>query len=118
MQRRILSSIVLPTLAVTALAVSAASAQTTVVVTPTSPTVTPEFIAPVAPPPLQVETIPPAPSTVVAWQAGHWRYTGAGWTWISGQYVEHPQQLAVWEPGRWQPQPNGTYGWVDGHWRN
>jgi hypothetical protein len=74
------------------------------------------IIAPTAPPPARVETIPAAPSTAMVWQAGHWNWNGANWVWDPGQYVAPPQRMAVWDPGHWVQQPNGGYAWVEGHW--
>jgi hypothetical protein len=78
------------------------------------------IVAPTAPPPAQVETIPPMPSgqtQIVAWQAGRWSWNGANWVWVPGSYVVAPQPTAVWTPGHWDVQaPNGGYVWVNGHW--
>ena len=75
------------------------------------------IVAPSAPPPPQVETIPPPPRTTMSWQAGHWVWNGAAWSWQEGQYVQGPQPTAVWQPGHWSQQANG-YVWVDGQWRS
>ena len=43
-------------------------------------------IAPNAPPPPRVETIPQPPSAeakVMFWQPGHWMWNGANWEWAS-----------------------------------
>jgi hypothetical protein len=77
-------------------------------------------IAPNAPPPPRVETIPQPPSAeaqVMYWQPGHWMWNGANWEWASGQYVQRPAPQAVWQPGHWAQQPSGGYVWVDGHWQ-
>jgi hypothetical protein len=77
-------------------------------------------IAPNAPPPPRVETIPQSPSAeaqVMYWQPGHWMWNGANWEWASGQYVQRPAPQAVWQPGHWAQQPSGGYVWVDGHWQ-
>ncbi|MDR3537197.1 MAG: hypothetical protein P4L71_11920 [Acetobacteraceae bacterium] len=100
----------LPTLAAFAVlaSVGTASAQTSTVI-----------IAPSAPPAPRIETMPPpsAGSQVMSWQAGHWAWTGAAWSWEEGHYVQAPQPAAVWEPGHWEQQPTGGYVWVDGRWR-
>jgi len=75
------------------------------------------IIAPTAPPAPRVETVPPPPSSVMTWQAGHWAWNGANWDWVDGRYVQRPQPTAVWEPGHWAQDPNGSYTWVDGRWR-
>jgi hypothetical protein len=78
------------------------------------------MIAPSAPPPPRVETVPapPANTQTMTWQAGHWAWNGSAWTWADGQYVPAPQATAVWEPGHWAQQSTGGYVWVDGHWRS
>jgi len=78
------------------------------------------IIAPSAPPPVRVETIPPPPTAetqAMYWQPGHWMWSGANWEWAPGQYVQRPAPQAVWEPGHWVLQPTGGYVWVDGHWQ-
>jgi hypothetical protein len=78
------------------------------------------YIAPSAPPPPRVETLPPPPSDearVMYWRPGHWMWDGASWSWSQGQYVERPAPQAVWEPGHWVQRPSGGYVWVGGRWR-
>ena len=111
-------------LAVPALAMFAgaapALAQSVQVITPTPiPAQSQVIIAPSAPPPARVETIPPAPPStpnVMYWRPGHWMWDGTSWSWLQGQYVERPNPQAVWEPGHWAQQPTGGYVWVDGRW--
>ncbi|MBB3256837.1 hypothetical protein F4827_001683 [Paraburkholderia bannensis] len=57
------------------------------------------IIAPNAPPPPRVETVPPSRAGY-AWDPGHWR-------WDHGAYV--------WAPGHWQPVRVG-HRWIPGHW--
>jgi len=99
---------------------TSAVAQSVQIIPPTViPAQSTVLIAPSAPPPPRVETMPTQPleqSRVVYWQPGHWSWDGASWTWQQGQYVDRPSPQAVWEPGRWVQQPSGGYVWVDGHW--
>ena len=77
-------------------------------------------IAPSAPPPPQVESIPAPPvaeAQTMYWRPGHWMWTGANWSWSPGQYVQRPEPTAVWSPGHWAQRPDGGYVWVDGHWQ-
>jgi len=85
---------------------------------PTGTTITRETrtIAPLAPPELRTEVIPPAASDLVVWDPGHWQWTGDNWAWQPGHYVTRPQTTAMWEPGHWVPNAAGGYMWVDGHW--
>lgn len=97
-----------------------AMAQSVQVITPTPiPVQSQVIIAPSAPPPARVETVPPAPPStpnVMYWRPGHWMWDGTSWSWLQGQYVERPNPQAVWEPGHWVQQPTGGYVWVDGRW--
>ena len=76
MQHRTLLSAALPVLIVAGLMATAPSAGAQTVI-----------IAPTAPPPVRVETIPAAPSPTMAWQAGHWTYDGTQWVWTAGQHA-------------------------------
>lgn len=96
-----------------------AKAQPVQVITPI-PAESTVIVAPTAPPPARVETIPPPPvaeASTMYWQPGHWMWSGANWVWASGQYVQRPAPMAVWQPGHWAQQPTGGYVWVDGHWQ-
>ena len=83
--------------------------------TTTTTTTYSEIIAPIAPPPVRVETIPPAPAPTMTWEPGHWTWNGS-WIWTSGHYVERPSAQAVWEPDHWIEHGNG-WMWVAGRWR-
>ena len=79
------------------------------------------IMVPNAPPPAQAELVPPPPqgSGSVAWQPGHWRFTGEianQWAWVPGHYVPVPPGQSVWVPGRWIQQPSGGWVWSEGHW--
>ncbi len=77
------------------------------------------IIAPGAPPPARVETVPPPPPGPpgrVIWVNGRWNWDGHAWAWIPGHYVEPPRRHARWVEGHWRRQPGGWI-WVEGHWR-
>ena len=97
-----------------------AMAQSVQVITPAPvPAQSQVIIAPSAPPPARVETIPPPPvagTRVMYWRPGHWWWDGTSWSWSEGEYVERPTPQAVWEPGHWVQRPTGGYIWVDGRW--
>jgi len=101
--------------------IAAAQAQSVQTISPASVQPQPEVvIAPNAPPPPRVETIPPPPnaeSQLMYWRPGRWAWNGGSWEWSSGQYVERPAPQAVWEPGHWVQQPSGGYVWTDGRWQ-
>jgi hypothetical protein len=73
-------------------------------------------IAPAAPPPIREEIVPPAPSTDVVWQPGHWSWIGTQYVWVSGAYIARPRPQVAWTPGHWDQSPNG-WTWVDGYWQ-
>ena len=78
-------------------------------------------VLPAAPPPAQSELVPPPPlgAGTVAWQPGHWSYSGATdnpWIWEQGHYVPVPPGRAVWVLGYWAQQANGGWVWMQGHW--
>jgi hypothetical protein len=107
-----------PTLLLLSGAVSAMAQRAQVVTQTPIPAQSTVVIAPSAPPPPRVETMPAPPTEqrVVYWQPGHWIWDGSSWSWQEGQYVDPPTPQAVWEPGGWVQQPAGGYVWVDGHW--
>lgn len=72
-------------------------------------------VAPTAPPPPQVETIPAPPASIDVWTPGHWSWSGTNWAWVQGQYMARPAPQATWVPGHWEGQSTG-YVWVAGHW--
>src|SRR5690242_12171569 len=111
--------VALPTFLLFAGATSAIAQQVQVVTPTVIPAQSTVLVAPSAPPPPRVETMPAPPSEqgrVVYWQPGHWIWDGSSWSWQQGQYVGRPAPRAVWEPGQWVQQPSGGYVWVDGHW--
>ena len=62
-----------------------------------------DVYAPMAPPPLQAEVIPVAPSPAYVW-------IGGSWGWGGGRYN--------WRPGRWAMPPRPGYGWHEGGWNH
>jgi hypothetical protein len=73
------------------------------------------MIAPLAPPTPLPETPLPAPSPLAVWQAGHWSWSGAQYTWTPGHYAQRPWWNARWVPGVWQPGAGG-WTWINGYW--
>jgi hypothetical protein len=115
-------SAALATLALLPMALSACATsqpQPQRIVVQTAPAVAP-VVVPGPPPPPMGELVPPPPqaTTPVAWQPGHWRYSGAlgnPWTWQPGQYVSVPTGQSAWTPGQWVQTAAG-WTWVEGHW--
>ena len=61
-----------------------------------------DVYAPMAPPAIQTEVIPAAPSPGYVW-------IGGSWGWSSGRYA--------WSPGRWAMPPRPGYSWYAQPWR-
>ncbi len=78
------------------------------------------IIAPREPPPPRYERIPPPPRgprrDVVVWTPGYWRWTGRGWVWVSGRYIDRPRREAIWVPGHWAAR-GPQWVWVPPHWQ-
>lgn len=65
--------------------------------------------APSAPPPLQAEVVPVAPSPVHVWINGYWGWGGGRYAWTPGYWAVPPHRGHVWHPYRWQQGPQGWY---------
>lgn len=77
------------------------------------------IIAPREPPPPRYEHIPPPPHRrrdVVVWSPGHWRWTGRGWAWVNGRYIDRPRREAIWVPGHWEAR-GPQWVWIPPHWQ-
>jgi hypothetical protein len=69
---------------------------------------------PSEPPPVEVETQPPAPDTADVWIPGAWEWHENHWVWEPGRWVSaNPGH--EWVPGHWERMDQG-YTWIDGHW--
>lgn len=77
------------------------------------------IIAPREPPPPRYERIPPPPHRrrdIVVWTPGHWRWTGHGWVWVNGRYIDRPRRDAIWVPGHWAAR-GPQWVWIPPHWQ-
>ncbi|HTV44355.1 MAG TPA: hypothetical protein VMF05_03480 [Stellaceae bacterium] len=72
-------------------------------------------VAPYAPPPELAEIPPPAPTPNSLWRFGHWVWSGTGYHWTRGHYIERPTPTDNWSRGYWQQGPDG-WVWIEGHW--
>jgi hypothetical protein len=72
--------------------------------------------APYAPPPLQTEVIPVAPSPVSVWIGGYWGWGGGNYHWVPGRWERPPHAGWGWQPHRWQQGPRGGWQMRGGHW--
>lgn len=83
---------------------------------PTPVVASPRIYVSVPPPPLVVETRPPAPSTRHVWVEGYHRWDGHAYVWTPGTWRRAPRAHAAWAPGHWVHGGRGWY-WVGGRWR-
>ncbi len=65
--------------------------------------------APSAPPPLQTEVIPVAPSPVHVWINGYWGWGGASYAWTPRPLGHAAAPGHVWHQPRWNHGPAGWY---------
>lgn len=76
----------------------------------------PRIYVRVPPPPVVVETRPPAPSPRHVWVDGYHRWDGRGYVWVPGTWRRAPRAHATWVAGHWVHGRRGWY-WVGGRWR-
>lgn len=78
----------------------------------------PEVFAPREPPPPRYERVPPPPRgrREWVWAPGYWRWSGRGYVWVGGHYVERPRHEAVWVPGHWAAR-GPQWVWIPPHWQ-
>jgi hypothetical protein len=72
------------------------------------------IVAPDAPPPPRVETVP-APRAGRTWVEGHWAYRDGEYAWVPGHWMTARRNME-WVQGHWV-QRDGEWAWVEGHWR-
>lgn len=72
--------------------------------------------APVAPPPLRVETPPPPPHRDYLWIPGYWHWETNQHRWVDGHW-EAPREHQHWEPHRWDRDEGGRWRLREGYWR-
>ena len=70
--------------------------------------------APEAPPPPQVESPGPPPSTGAIWIAGRWAWQDGRFVWVRGNWEKEP--AGAWLPGRWKHTAEG-WVWEGGRWK-
>lgn len=69
------------------------------------------------PPPLprEVVTKPPVSEQLLAWQPGHWDWTGDGFVFREGRWVPREGHGPLWMDGYWA-NSNGSWTWLPAHW--
>jgi hypothetical protein len=68
----------------------------------------------VAPPPVQVETVPPPPAVGMIWAPGFWEWRGNQHVWVGGHYM-HGRPGYHWVGDRWS-QHGANWHHEVGHW--
>jgi WXXGXW repeat (2 copies) len=68
-----------------------------------------------APPAIPDYAQPEAPGDGYIWTPGYWAWTGEGYEWVNGAWVNAPYTGALWTPGYWGDGYNGYY-WNAGYW--
>ncbi|MGQ0701679.1 MAG: YXWGXW repeat-containing protein [Gemmatimonadales bacterium] len=69
-----------------------------------------------SPPPRLAEVVGMPPQQGVTWMSGHWRWNGAEFYWVPGQWVAVRPGYRTWVPERWMKTRRGWY-FIEGHWR-
>ena len=69
-----------------------------------------EVYAPMAPPPLQAEVIPVAPSPAYVWIGGSWGWSGGRYAWRPGRWAMPPRPGYTWHQRPWTQGPRGWHG--------
>jgi hypothetical protein len=67
----------------------------------------------VAPPPVQIETVPP-PRTGFVWAPGYWMWEGGRHVWVPGRWI-HERRGWHWMPEAWV-QVGARWHFQRGHW--
>lgn len=75
-----------------------------------------EIIVKVAPPRAVVETRVASPGAGYVYQRGYHRWDGNAYAWTPGVWAQPPHAHAKWVDHRWAHR-NGSYVFVEGHWR-
>jgi hypothetical protein len=70
-----------------------------------------------APPPPQVEILPPLPFAGAIWLGGYWGWYGGRHQGMPGRW-ERPRPGYRWEPHRWEPTAGGGWHQRGGEWRD
>ena len=68
-------------------------------------------------PPIRAEDVPAPPVRRVAliWRPGHYDWTGTGYVWSPGEWVERAGHGTLWQDGYWQRTGEAEV-WVSPHW--
>jgi WXXGXW repeat (2 copies) len=101
--------------------VGCASEPTTVTTTTTTQEVTTagptrEVVVTRTPPAVRVESQTVAPGPGYVYTRGYWRWSGADYVWMPGNWVVRPRPAAMWVEGQWVRR-GGGWVWMAGHWQ-
>lgn len=68
-------------------------------------------------PPALAEDVPAPPRSPITliWRPGHYDWTGTGYVWVGGEWVDRAGHGSLWQDGYWRRSgPNPV--WVPAHW--
>ena len=58
---------------------------------------------------------PPSAAVTLIWRPGHYDWTGMGYAWVRGAWVDRAGHGSLWQDGYWRRSgPNPV--WVPAHW--
>jgi len=68
-------------------------------------------------PPVLAEDVPAPPRSPVTliWQPGHYDWTGTGYAWVRGEWVDRAGHGSLWQDGYWRRSGQAPV-WVPAHW--
>lgn len=78
-------------------------------------TAAPAIVITEAPPAPRVEVVP-APRANRVWVEGHYAWRGGQYAWVPGHW-QGSRRGMQWEQARWEQRPDGSWVFVEGHWR-
>ncbi len=69
------------------------------------------------PPPVppEVRPQPPVSEDPLMWQPGHWDWSGTGYVWVSGKWIDRAGHGTTWQDGYWS-NAGGSWAWIPAHW--
>jgi hypothetical protein len=69
----------------------------------------------VPPPRAELVPVPPQSAVPLIWRPGHYDWTGAGYAWRPGEWVDRAGHGTLWQDGYWR-RVGESYLWTPAHW--
>lgn len=67
-------------------------------------------------PPAPMHEVAPSPRAGRVWVEGHYAWRHGNYTWVRGHW-QNARRGMVWEQARWEQRPDGSWVFMEGHWR-